>query len=126
MQGSGQERFVDQSQVGVEGADEGEQVEARIGPAVIGQVEHRRVDAERFDHRPELIDAGLVGPEAPTDGDRRRIDPQEVAALDRARRLDAPEDVDGVVAVEGLVQLDFGLAQRLAGTQQDGAATHHE
>ena len=72
------------------------------------------------------LDAGLVGADAAADRQRRAVDPDAVAALDRARRLDPAEDRDADAAVGRFVQRRLGTPQRLAHRQDDRAVVGHQ
>ena len=71
-------------------------------------------------------DPVVVGPQRPPDAEQVRPQPERVAALDRARRLDPPERRD---AGRGRPRLDGGRLRgpvRLAGPERDRAAVGHQ
>ena len=79
--------------------------------------------ASKLGHLP---DAGLVGPDAAADGQRRGVDPDAVAAFDRTGSLDAAEDGHAHAAIGSLVQAGLGTPQRLAHGEDDGAVVGHQ
>ena len=105
VEGSRQQRRMDQRQIVGERADHRHQMQAGFLA-----VPERQVEAEDRRRRcgPSISascsDAGLVGPDAAPDGQRLGVDPDAIAALDRARRLDAAEDRNAHACVGGLMQ----------------------
>ena len=94
------------------------------GPLPVRDVEDPHVAA---DERGELPRAGVVRAQRPADAEQVRPQPERVAALDRARRLD-PARPSGCPAavVQRLEGRRLAGAVRLAGPQRDRAAVGDE
>ena len=76
--------------------------------------------------RRQLADARLVGPDAAADRQGLRVDPDAVAALHRARILDAAEDRDAHACIGQFVKGRFRPPQRLAHGEDDRAMVGHQ
>jgi hypothetical protein len=92
-------------------------------PAPVRHVEDPHVAA---DQGRELPSAFRVGAQRPADAQQVRPQPERVAALDRAGRLDPPDRRDACLGRPGLERGRFDPAVRLARPERDGAAVGHQ
>ena len=121
-----QQRRMDQREIVGERADHRHQMQAGFFAVPERQVEAVDGNAVRGQQVGNLLNARLVGAHAAADGERRAVHPDAVAALHLSRRLDPAEDGHAEAAIGGLVQRRFGVAQRLAHGQDDGAMIRHQ
>ena len=118
-----EQRQEDDGQVVGDRRDDRHEVDQLGGPAPVRDVEHPDVAA---DQRPELPGALRVRAQRPPDAEQVRAEPERVAALDRAGRLDPADGRDPGRARPGFDGVGFGRAIRLARAKRDRAAIGHE
>ncbi len=118
-----QQRQEDDREVVGDRRDDAHQVD-ELGRALpVRDVEDADVAA---DERGQLVDAGVVRPQRPPDAEQVRPQPERVAALDRAGRLDPPERRDAGRVRPRLEDGRLAGPVRLARPERDRAAVGDE
>jgi len=82
-------------------------MQAFVWTPPVGQIDGHGIDAVRRQQRAQLPDSLCVGAIAMPDRQRPLVEPERVAALDRARRLDASDDRDPQLRVAPLGEIDL-------------------
>ena len=118
-----EERQVDDRQVVGDGRDDREQVDELGRAAPVRHVEDPDVAPDQAGELPRALG---VGPQRPPDAQQVRPEPEGVAALDRAGRLDPPDRRDPGGARPGLDGGRLGRPVGLARPERDRPPIGHQ
>ena len=87
------------------------------------QIDCHDVDAMRRQQRVQLPDPLVIRAIATPDGQRALVEPEGVAALDRARRLDASDDRDPQLRVASFGEVDLASLNAFPGRNSTAPAS---
>ena len=121
-----QERLVDHGEVVGDRRDDRQEVQQLARPVPVGQVEDACLAPGRGGERRELPGPGVVRAQAAADAQQVRPEPERIAAIDRARRLDRADGRDAMVRHPGGEDRRLRAPADPSAAEREGALVGHQ